>query len=459
MAIDPRYDKVYEHTHNFTDYPLITATTHFETHLEYNESIGTLQGTVKASIKTSDLYFVGRIYFPPEYIVGDYNYLEFWVSENYNATREIRYLRPNKTTGKVDGRVRIELYGTYDFVHFYNLYEAYSFDCSNLFVQIDASAPTLDMLNVTTDYLGTIPSVDIKASHPYLKKVTYNIKDSSGNLQSASINAANEVAEGVVAWEQQFWESGHSYEYELKANTELKSYTVDTGTVVFDSKVVDVAMSNLQQMNTGQTQQTSYTLLKPDGAVGPFKYPGVTYSSSNTSVATINSSGLITAVAYGTATITVVSDDPWPETVDPLAEHPSDSKTLIVTSTPGAFPTLETDYTRITKGDIEDFLSAEEILKAELNPSSWTTITFDGYSHSVFTIYEMIGDIIENLQNLTSKYLANNPSSTTAQQLNRQAQGCTIDRENSLYPTGVTAWRVTFRTISQTLIGLADAIL
>lgn len=459
MAIDPKYDKVYEHTHSLSRYPLITITTHFETHLEYNESIGTLQGTVKASIKSSDLLFISRIYFPPDYMVGEQNYLQFYTSQNISTVQEFRYLRPNKTTGIVPGQIKVELYGTYDFVHFYDLYEAYSFDCSNLFVQIDASAPTLDRLNVTTDYLGTIPSVDIKASHPYLKKVTYNIKDSGGNLQSASINAANEVAEGVVAWEQQLWESGHNYEYSVTANTELKSYTLTTGTVVFDSKVVDVAMSNLQQMNTGATQQVTYALWKPEGAVGPFKYPGVTFSSSNTSVATVDSFGLITAVAYGTTTITVVSDDPWRETVDPLAEHPSDSKTLIVTPTPGAFPTLETDYTRITKGDIEDFLSAEEILKAMLNPSSWVTITFDGYSHSVFTIYELIGDIIENLQNLTSKYLANNPSSTTAQQLNNQAQGCTIDRENSLYPTGVTAWRVTFRTISQTLIGLADAIL
>lgn len=459
MAIDPKYDKVYEHTHSLSRYPLITVTTHFETHLEYNESIGTLQGTVKATIKSSDLLFISRIYFPPDYMVGEQNYLQFYTSSNFTTVQEFRYLRPNKTTGLVPGQIKVELYGTYDWVHFYDLYEEYFFDCSNIFVPIDASAPTLDRLNVTTDYLGTIPSVDIKASHPYLKKVTYNIKDSSGNLQSASINASNEVAEGVVAWEQQLWESGHNYEYSVTANTALKSYTLTSGTVTFDSKVADVVLNDLSQMSTGQTQQTRYTLLKPDGAVGPFKYPGVTFSSSNTSVATINSSGLITAVSYGTTTIKVISDDPWPSTVDPLAENPSDSKTLIVTATPGTFPTLETDYTRITKGDIEDFLLAEEILKAMLNPSSWVTITFDGYSHSVFTIYELIGDIIDNLQQLTAKYLIDNPSSATAQQLNSQAQGCSIDRENSLYPTGVTAWRVTFRTISQTLIGLADAIL
>lgn len=449
------YDNVYEVSHTFYDYDdrtNVTITAHFESSLTYYNPIVTVNGQVMASCSASTGRYYCRMWFPPTWIPGEY-WLDFYMAPDHTQTpKGIGYFRVNEATGMVNGQVKIEIY---DFYNMTGLRATFYANCSDIFTHLDPSPPTIDRLTVTTNYLGAIDSVSLKARHPDLIKVSFSIKTNEGNTKSCLFEARNGVAEGTDdRWVDSFyWDSGHSYEYDLWGYTALTYYKLDEGTVTFDSKVTGIVLSNLSQMNTGQTQQARYTLLKPDGATGPFKYPGVTYSSSNTSVATINALGMITSVAYGTTTITVVSDDPWVE------ERFSDSKTLIVTPTPGAFPTLETDYTRITKGDIEDFLSAEEILKAMLNPSSWVTITFDGYSHSVFTIYELIGDIIENLQNLTGKYLADHPSSTTAQQLHSQAMGCTIDRENSLYPTGVTAWRVTFRTIARTLTELADLVL
>ena len=55
-------------------------------------------------------------------------------------------------------------------------------------------------------------------------------------------------------------------------------------------------------LNVGGTQQLTPTVL-PSNATNK----SVTYSSNNTSVATVNTSGLITAVANGTATITVTT--------------------------------------------------------------------------------------------------------------------------------------------------------
>ncbi|WP_239023302.1 Ig-like domain-containing protein [Flavobacterium endoglycinae] len=57
-------------------------------------------------------------------------------------------------------------------------------------------------------------------------------------------------------------------------------------------------------LNVGGTQQLTPTVL-PSNATNK----SVTYSSNNTSVATVNTSGLITAVANGTATITVTTVD------------------------------------------------------------------------------------------------------------------------------------------------------
>lgn len=49
--------------------------------------------------------------------------------------------------------------------------------------------------------------------------------------------------------------------------------------------------------------------LSPTYTPSEISYPGVTYTSSNTSVATVNSSGVVTGVAKGTATITATTTD------------------------------------------------------------------------------------------------------------------------------------------------------
>lgn len=69
--------------------------------------------------------------------------------------------------------------------------------------------------------------------------------------------------------------------------------------------VTSVSLSpSTASINVGGTQQLTPTVL-PSNATNK----SVTYSSNNTSVATVNASGLITAVANGTATITVSTVD------------------------------------------------------------------------------------------------------------------------------------------------------
>ncbi|WP_276379042.1 Ig-like domain-containing protein [Flavobacterium sp. H4147] len=69
--------------------------------------------------------------------------------------------------------------------------------------------------------------------------------------------------------------------------------------------VTSVSLSpTTASLNVGGTQQLTPTVL-PSNATNK----SVTYSSNNTSVATVNTSGLITAVANGTATITVTTVD------------------------------------------------------------------------------------------------------------------------------------------------------
>lgn len=71
-------------------------------------------------------------------------------------------------------------------------------------------------------------------------------------------------------------------------------------TPVPDPESISVSPSS-KTLNVGETRQITATV-SPSGAD-----QGVTYTSSNTSIATVTSSGKVTAVAAGSATITVKS--------------------------------------------------------------------------------------------------------------------------------------------------------
>lgn len=78
-----------------------------------------------------------------------------------------------------------------------------------------------------------------------------------------------------------------------------------TSTVTVTTPVSGVTVSpTTASIAVGATRQLTPTVA-PAGASNK----NVTYSSSATGVATVNSSGLVTGVAAGTATITVTTDD------------------------------------------------------------------------------------------------------------------------------------------------------
>jgi uncharacterized protein YjdB len=74
--------------------------------------------------------------------------------------------------------------------------------------------------------------------------------------------------------------------------------------------VTSVAVSpTTATVNVGATQQLTATNTSSIGTTGTALNPNVTWSSSNTAVATVSSTGLVTGVSAGTATITVTTVD------------------------------------------------------------------------------------------------------------------------------------------------------
>ena len=68
---------------------------------------------------------------------------------------------------------------------------------------------------------------------------------------------------------------------------------------------VTLTVTNLSFASLGQTQQLTATVQDQNGAT--MNGASVTWSTSATSVATVSASGLVTAVANGTATITATA--------------------------------------------------------------------------------------------------------------------------------------------------------
>ena len=108
--------------------------------------------------------------------------------------------------------------------------------------------------------------------------------------------------------------TGAAYTYNAARNFLPKttfSYTPGSG----DPVVVESIEADDLTVGTGHTAQINYTVLPADAW-----YKQVSFASANTSIATVNQDGLVTAVAVGETTITITS-----------VEYPTISTTINVT--------------------------------------------------------------------------------------------------------------------------------
>jgi hypothetical protein len=112
--------------------------------------------------------------------------------------------------------------------------------------------------------------------------------------------------------------------------TAIDLYSLSTPTATTTLTVTDTTLASIaitpnpaSPINVGSTQQFTATGYYPGGTTQDFTH-SVTWSSSKTSVATIDNAGLATAVAAGTATITAI--DP----ITGISSDPLGSATLTV---------------------------------------------------------------------------------------------------------------------------------
>ena len=115
-------------------------------------------------------------------------------------------------------------------------------------------------------------------------------------------------------------------------NFEIGAYTSDLSEAPIDQSKITVTPASVSMNAKGQTQQLSVKVYDKNGNLD--NNASVSYSSSNTSVATVSATGLVTAKGNGSANITITSGSlsatckvtvsiVTPKTADPVADPSS----------------------------------------------------------------------------------------------------------------------------------------
>ena len=164
-------------------------------------------------------------------------------------------------------------------------------------VLTNTNAPVVAVTGVsvspTTATVGLGSTQQLNATIAPLNATNQNVTWTSGNTAVATVNASGlvtAVATGTTT---------------ITVTTADGNKTATSAITVAAIPVASVAVSpTTASLYAGNTQQLTATI-SPANATNK----NVTWTSNNTAIATVNSSGLVTAVAAGTATITATTQD------------------------------------------------------------------------------------------------------------------------------------------------------
>ena len=214
--------------------------------------------------------------------------------------------------------------------------------------------------------------------------------------------------------------------------------TVKKGVVAVESITLDITSAIL---NTGETL-TLIATVKPDNATNKT----VTWSSNNTSIATVDQNGKITAMGGGTATITAKAGDK--------------SATCVVTVTEGYVPV---ESVSLNKTSLELTVGEDETLVATVWPANATNKTISWTSDNTWIAsVDQNGKVTANWQGTaTIKAYAGDKSAActlTVKQAYVAVESVTLDKTSlelvegdsaKLYAS-VAPWDATNKTVTWT---------
>lgn len=181
-----------------------------------------------------------------------------------------------------------------------------SISTSVQFSEIDTTAPTLLLRSISADRYGqnALCSLYVEHSEYGVKSLELNITD-FGTYKAENVSAGekvidiNAVKPGIPLL------SGKTYSYTISATAKenLKTATI-TGTFTVPQKVTGITVDSPVIVKPGGTFQLSWSVM-PSTA----ELKAVSFSSDDSSIVSVTSSGVITGEAEGFGVITVTTED------------------------------------------------------------------------------------------------------------------------------------------------------
>jgi uncharacterized protein YjdB len=256
-------------------------------------------------------------------------------------------------------------------------------------VAIASYAPTLQSVVLTPSTVSLTPGAE--------QQFTAAGKMSDGS--TSPITATFTATGGTITGSGAYTAGSTSGSYRVVA-TDQASGKADTASVTIGSAVASVTVSPASaSLTAGQTTQLTATV--KDASGGTLTGQSVTWASSNTGVATVSSSGLVSGVAAGSATITATSSGK------------QDQATITVTApAPSASAGCPTSgYTRLVNvasstalmNAIANALPGDQIRMASGTYSARPTIMVNGTQSNPITLCGPRTAIINNAGGFTTQ--------------------------------------------------------
>ena len=262
-------------------------------------------------------------------------------------------------------------------------------------------------------------------------QLTATPKDANGNALSGRVvtwSSSNTAVASVNAGG--FVTSSAAGSATITAASEGKSGTsaITVTSVPVASVTVSPAPASVQ---AGQTLQLTATPKDVNG--NPLTGRTITWSSSNTSVATVNSSGLVSGVVAGSATITATS------------EGQSGTAAITVTSVPVASVTVSPASASVQAGQTVQLTATPKDVNG--NPLTGRTITWSSSNTSVATVNSsgLVSGVVAGSATITAT--SEGQSGTSAITVTGAAPGCaasTTAFQNSAFTSQNGSFTATF---------------
>ncbi|QLG46865.1 Ig-like domain-containing protein [Costertonia aggregata] len=273
---------------------------------------------------------------------------------------------------------------------------------------------TSDENNAISDTsVVTVTALTVPVTGINVTPATTSIVEGATAQLDAEITPSNATNTGVV------WSSSDTSVATVSANGLVTAVSVGSATItatsdennaISDTSVVTVTALTVPVTGINVTPATTSIVegatAQLDAEITPSNATntGVVWSSSDTSVATVSASGLVTAVSVGSATITATSD-----------ENNAISDTSVVTVTALTVPVTGINVTPATTSIVE---GATAQLDAEITPSNATNtgVVWSSSDTSVATVSAngLVTAVSEGAATITATSDENNAISDTS---------------------------------------------